>query len=128
MPNINHTVLLKFQPEVTDAQITQVFQDLANLKNTIPGILDFTGGPNNSPEGLADGFTHGFSMIFTDAQARDAYLPHPNHESFKQSALPLIDKVLVFDYEYENQKNPPYIAGSNPPQKPSTHTPSRQKP
>ena len=100
MPNINHTVLLKFQSEITQAQIDGVFQRLAQLKETIPGILSFTHGPNNSPEGLADGFTHGFSMIFSDAAARDAYLPHPHHEAFKESALPLIAGVLVFDYSF----------------------------
>ena len=69
MPKVNHTVLLKFRPEVTDDQITQVFENLAKLKNSISDIVEFTGGPNNSPEGLADGFTHGFSMIFSDAAA-----------------------------------------------------------
>jgi hypothetical protein len=100
MTKVNHTVLLKFQPEVTDDQITQVFENLAKLKNSISGIVEFTGGPNNSPEGLADGFTHGFSMIFSDATARDAYLPHPLHEAFKESTLPFIAGVLVFDYSF----------------------------
>ena len=98
MSNVNHIVLLKFQPEVSDEQITQLFQDLANLKNTIPGIVDFTGGPNNSSEALNLDFTHGFSMIFTDVAARDAYLPHPDHEAFKVAVLPLIAGILVFDY------------------------------
>lgn len=99
MPQINHTVLLQFHPEITQAQIDEVFQRLAQLKETIPGILSFTHGPNNSPEGLAHNFTHGFSMIFQDAAARDAYLPHPDHEAFKEWAIPMIANVLVFDFE-----------------------------
>ena len=38
-------------------------------------------------------------MTFKDAAARDAYLAHPEHEKFKASALPHIEKVVVFDYE-----------------------------
>ena len=38
-------------------------------------------------------------MTFTDASARDAYLPHPDHETVKQSILPLVDGVCAFDFE-----------------------------
>ena len=99
MPNINHTVLLQFQPQVTQAQLDEVFATLGELQHTIPSILDYTHGPNNSPENLNHDFTHGFSMIFEDAQARDDYLPHPAHEAFKDFAITLIQNVLVFDYD-----------------------------
>jgi len=54
-------------------------------------------GPNISPEGLGDGFTHAFLMTFADAAARDAYLPHPLHEAFKDKHLPHVAKVFVLD-------------------------------
>ena len=38
-------------------------------------------------------------MTFSDAAARDAYLPHPDHEKFKAAALPHIEKVMVLDFE-----------------------------
>jgi hypothetical protein len=56
-------------------------------------------GPNNSPEGLAQGYTHAFIMTFADAAARDAYLPHADHKAFTDKALPLVDSVAVIDFE-----------------------------
>jgi hypothetical protein len=64
----------------------------------VPGILDYSWGANNSPEGLSQGFTHAFVMTFRDVAARDAYLPHPAHEKVKQQILPHVEAVIVFDY------------------------------
>jgi hypothetical protein len=65
----------------------------------VPGVQDYVAGTNNSPENLNQGFTHGFVMTFENVAARDAYLPHPDHERVKASVLPFIDSVLVFDFE-----------------------------
>lgn len=99
MPQIKHMVILKFKPEVPKAVIDDLFGDLAGLQAKIPGILDFSGGPYSSHEGLNDGYTHGFVMTFTDAAARDAYLPHPDHETVKSAIIPNIDSVIAFDFE-----------------------------
>lgn len=98
MPQIKHMVILKFKPEVSHAVIDDLFQQLAGLQSKIDGILDFSGGPYSSEEGLNEGYTHGFSMTFTDAAARDAYLPHPDHEIVKGNIIPNIDGVIAFDY------------------------------
>jgi hypothetical protein len=41
-------------------------------------------------------------MTFTDAKARDIYLPHPEHEVVKAMVLPVLqgglDGVVAFDY------------------------------
>ena len=99
MPEIQHMVLLKFKPEVTPEKITELFSQLAQLQQLIPGITSFAGGPYSSPEGLNQGYTHGFLMTFESADARDTYLPHPEHETVKTSLLQCIDSVLVFDFE-----------------------------
>lgn len=99
MPQIKHLVLLKYKPSASKAQIDKNFADLGGLQAKIPGILDFAGGPYSSGEGLNQGYTHGFAMTFSTAAARDAYLPHPEHETVKQSILPLIDGVIAFDFE-----------------------------
>jgi NAD(P)-dependent dehydrogenase (short-subunit alcohol dehydrogenase family) len=39
-------------------------------------------GVNNSPENLHKGFTHVYLITFENADARDAYLPHPEHKKF----------------------------------------------
>ena len=99
MPFVKHLALVKFKPGTGDAKITECFEAIGQLKNSIPGILDYSWGPNNSPEGLNQGFTHGFVMTFTNAAARDGYLPHPEHEKVKELVLPHVESVLVFDYE-----------------------------
>ena len=72
---------------------------LERLQKSIPGILDYCDGINSSPEGLEQGFTHGFIMTFKDAAARDAYLPHPEHERVKAGILPHVESAIIFDFE-----------------------------
>jgi hypothetical protein len=38
-------------------------------------------------------------MTFADAAAREAYLVHPEHERFTAGALPLLENLLIFDFE-----------------------------
>jgi len=99
---ITHLVLLRIRKDVPQAKIEAVFGELAGLKGKIAGLTSFSGGRYSSPEGLQRGFTHGFSMTFTDAAARDAYLPHPEHEKVKASVLSVLDGgldgVIAFDY------------------------------
>jgi hypothetical protein len=97
-----HMVLMKCRPDVTKAEIDDLFRLLADLQEKIPGLVSFSGGPYSSPEGLNQGFTHGFSMDFTSEQDRDAYFPHPDHEIVKGMILPLLTDggLVAFDYEF----------------------------
>jgi hypothetical protein len=99
MPKIHHMVLLKFKPEVTQDKIALTFNLLGELQQLIQGITYFSGGPYSSHEGLNQGYTHGFLMTFESIAARDAYLPHPEHERVKSAILPYLDSVLAFDIE-----------------------------
>lgn len=99
MPGIQHLVLVKFKPEVSADTIDQLFAQLAELKQLIPGISYFAGGPYSSHEGLNQGYTHGFLMTFESTEARDAYLPHPEHERVKDAILPNVEGVVSFDFE-----------------------------
>lgn len=99
MPQIQHLVLFKIKPEVTAEKITQLFKLLAQLQHLIPGITYFAGGQYSSPEGLNQGYTHGFLMTFESVDARDTYLSHPEHERVKAELLLHIDSVLAFDFE-----------------------------
>ena len=99
MTKIKHIALMKFKEGTSEEQIEKLFEEILDMTELIPGIEDYVAGPNNSPEGLNQGFTHGFVMTFTDAAARDAYLPHPEHERVKAMVLPQIESVAVFDFE-----------------------------
>ena len=99
---IVHMVLLKVRRDVAQAEIERVFAAIGALQQSISGIRSYSWGPYASPEGLQRGYTHGFCMTFTDEKARDAYLPHPLHESVKSQVLSILDGgvggVLAFDY------------------------------
>lgn len=99
MPQIQHIVLFKIKPEVTPEKIADLFSKLAELQQLIPGLTYFAGGPYSSSEGLNQGYTHGFMMTFEGASARDAYLPHPEHERIKEVLLPCTDSIIAFDFE-----------------------------
>lgn len=98
---IQHIVLLKLKPGTTGEQKTALLEGLIALQRDgiIPGIEAVSGGDNNSPEGKGHGFDWGFVVTFSDAAARDAYLPHPAHRALARDLLrPMVEDVLVLDY------------------------------
>jgi len=100
-PNIGklrHVVLFKFKDDAPAKQIQKIEDAFGELPDQIPEIADFEWGTNNSPEGLADGFTHCFFVTFHNEAGRKVYLPHPAHQEFVALLKPSLDKVLVIDY------------------------------
>lgn len=97
---VRHVVVFKYKDGATDAQIKEITDAFRDLKDKIPGIIAFEHGVNNSPEGLNQGFTHVYLLTFEDEEARDVYLPHPEHEAFgailKGSGI--FDGAYVVDY------------------------------
>ncbi len=96
---IHHMVLLKFKPSISEDKIDVLFSQIAELKNLIPGIEYYADGPYSSPEGMNEGYTHGFLMTFENVKTRDEYLPHPEHERVKSAILPCVDGACGFDFE-----------------------------
>jgi hypothetical protein len=96
-------VLFKVRGDVAADAIRAVFEAIGGTRATIPGITGYSWGEYASPEGMNRGYTHGFCMTFTDAAARDAYLPHPVHEAVKERVLEIldggVDGVCAFDFE-----------------------------
>ena len=97
---VRHVVVFKYKATATPDQIRQVTQAFAALQQSIPGITAFEHGVNNSPENKNLGYTHVYLMTFTDAAARDTYLPHPEHRKFGQllGQLGILDDAFVVDY------------------------------
>jgi hypothetical protein len=97
---IRHAVFGRFRK---DADVDAVFAAIKGLQQKIPGILAITCGKDTSPEGLQKGFTHGFTVDFVDAAARDAYLPHPDHQVVGKMVVAALDGGLeglaVVDWE-----------------------------
>jgi len=99
---VTHVVLFRFCSDLPQGSVKAVFEELRGFRQTIPGITAVQGGAYNSPEGLAQGFTHGFTMTFADPAARDAYLPHHLHQAVVAKLLPMLDGglegVVAFDF------------------------------
>jgi hypothetical protein len=76
---VRHVVLTRFKASVTAAERQSAFDELAALRGHLNGIEAMAFGPNVSPEGLGQGFAHGFTIDFADATARDAYLVDEAH-------------------------------------------------
>src|SRR6476660_3486626 len=96
---VRHYGMFQFHPEVTPDQIDECFTEMCAMVGRITGLLSMEHGPYDSPEGLNDGFTHGFVMTFDNGASRDAYLPHPEHERVKLIVVPRLARVVVFDFE-----------------------------
>ena len=95
---VRHVVLFKFKDGTPRDQVEKIENGFRALPGKVPGTVGFEWGTNISPENLDQGFTHCFLVTFGDAQARDAYLPHPAHQAFVKILKPHLDKVLVIDY------------------------------
>ena len=96
---VKHIAFFKFKADRTPAQIAEVWRIIGDLPKQIPGILGLTWGANTSTEGLSEGFTHSFVMLFENAAARDAYLPHPAHQAAVAKVVPRLARVVVCDHE-----------------------------
>ena len=95
---LRHVVLFKFKETSTAADIKKVEDAFRALPSKISVIKSLEWGTNNSPENLAQGFTHCFFVTFATEKDRDIYLPHPEHKAFGKVLSPHLDKVLVLDY------------------------------
>lgn len=97
---IQHNVFFQWKPSMTRELEAKAFADFRAMATTIPGIVSVSVGHQNSPEGLGKNYQVGLSVVFTDAAARDAYLPHPAHVAAVAPIRPHIADVCVLDYAF----------------------------
>ena len=98
---IRHIVLIRFRPEVPEAVIAAIFDDLRAIKDHLPGLTAIHAGRSESPEQIERGYLHGFTADFTDWAALAAYQSHPDHQragaALVAQASGGLDGILVFD-------------------------------
>lgn len=94
---LHHIVLFEPRPESTPDAWDRLRKAVLHLPTQIAGIRSVSWGMNESPEGLGQGYEHGFIMVFEDEDARNAYLPHPAHTAIIPSIQAIAAKTLVFD-------------------------------
>ncbi|KAI0391756.1 stress responsive A/B barrel domain-containing protein [Xylariaceae sp. FL0594] len=103
---ITHIVMFRFNTVATKEQISKVYDDMLRLKTACRRegtdesyIVSITGGTSNSKEGKEDGMHYAFTVLFADEKDRSYYLDKdPAHLEFVAGVKPLVDKVIVFDY------------------------------
>ena len=97
---VRHVVVFKYKPGAPEHQVAQVTEAFRALRTTVPGIVAFEDGVNNSPEGKNLGFTHVYMLTFDSVASRDAYLPHPEHKKFGEllRTLGVLEDAFVVDY------------------------------
>ena len=95
---LRHIVIFKFGASAPPAQVAEITRRFGLLKDSIPGILAYEHGVNNSPEGLNKGLDHVYQITFESAAARDAYLPHAAHQRFVGLLDGALEDVMVVDY------------------------------
>ncbi|TIV69047.1 MAG: Dabb family protein [Mesorhizobium sp.] len=77
---IRHCVFVRFRDDVPAAERAAIHADLEALRSLIDGMGKVHFSANVSPEPFGRGLTHGFTIDFRDAAARDAYLVHEAHQ------------------------------------------------
>ena len=99
---IRHIVFFRLKSSIEPKAVEHVFSALKDLAHKVPGIISISAGRDNSPEGLQRGNTHGFTVDFENAAARDAYLPHPAHQAVGKMIVGIteggVDGICVVDW------------------------------
>ena len=95
---IRHLLFVKFKEGVLQGDIVRARSEFSEIQNKIEGLSGFEWGENTSPEGFSEEFTHCIQLIFANEEARDRYIPHPDHEKLKNTLLPILEKIIVIDY------------------------------
>ncbi|KAI1353595.1 stress responsive A/B barrel domain-containing protein [Xylaria sp. FL0043] len=105
---VNHLVLFQFKADASADQVEKAYTQMLSLKNACvhpttqkPYIKSFTGGKDNSPEGLQNGIQYAFVVEFESTEDRDFYVHNdPAHKAFVTNASPIIEKAIVVDYSF----------------------------
>jgi hypothetical protein len=99
IPSVVHVVLVRWKPEVSQAELDELTELAVAFPNTIPGVLAVHCGQSTSPEGLEHEFEWALVVSFASSSARDDYLPHPAHQPVAQLISRLAEQVVVFDVD-----------------------------
>jgi hypothetical protein len=94
---VRHILLLQPHAGVTPEAIEAARKALAALVGVVPGLLDFHWGENFVEPARREGFTHGFTMDFTDRSSLDAYGPHPQHKVAAGLVRAAFERIVVLD-------------------------------
>jgi gas vesicle protein len=95
---IRRTILLRFKPEATPADIQKIAQDVKATIGTLKGVHNLYVGPQLSDKVP---FGYGISMDFDDENALKAYRTDQEHRRTHNDYVHLIDASQITDIRDE---------------------------
>ncbi|MDG3085402.1 Dabb family protein [Vibrio hannami] len=96
---IRHILLIKFKETAPQQEIEKLEGLFIDMPDKVEGVVSVEWGINDSPENKNKDYTHTVFMTFADEAGRQNYLPHPEHNALKQVFRPLLEDIIVFDYQ-----------------------------
>ena len=95
---IVHIVLFKWKEDTAPEAIAEAMENLRELKEQIPEILEISCGENFTERG--QGFQHGLVVKFSDRSSLKTYQVHPAHQKVVKNLIkPIEADILALDYE-----------------------------
>ncbi|MBF9045083.1 Dabb family protein [Rhodobacterales bacterium HKCCE4037] len=75
-----HTVLLSPAPDAAEGSFAEAMMILEEVADRLPGLSGFVHGPNRDFEGKSQAYPYGFTCLFDDEAAMQAYVDDPEHQ------------------------------------------------
>jgi Lhr-like helicase len=102
---IQHIVLVKWKPDVTEDQILEAFRHAEQLPNEIAGVEGLTIGRTRVQH--EHGYTHAIMVGLTSEQALERYLDHPLRRRYHQEHIePLAEERIEIDVPVDAALHP----------------------
>ena len=96
---MQHFVCFKFKDGTSPEAVQQHLDMFTELKDKIPQIVDYAGGP--VVPGAAQKFDTAHNVVFASLDDLNIYLPHEAHQQFIEANKAIWDEVLVVDSEIQ---------------------------
>jgi len=99
--NLRHLVLCWLKEPGNQIHRKRII-DVSESFRDIPGVLEVYAGEvvKSERQIVDDSFDIGILIVTKDGASLQEYLEHPIHQDAKQEVLlPLVDKVLVYDFQ-----------------------------
>ena len=78
---LKHCVFMALRPDHDPAMLSDAMALIGSLVDAVPGMCDFSAGPNLDFEGKSLDYGYGFVITFADRAAHLAYDLHPDHKA-----------------------------------------------
>ena len=94
---LNHIVLMKFKPEVTDGEIAELEAALDDLPNHITEIHSYEFGRDT----VRSDRSYDFALVsmFANLEALQRYQEHPRHRKVLEKIQGMVADVAAVDFE-----------------------------